>query len=263
MGGRRAGAPGAGGAIAVSGCLDNDPLNVVIAGGGALGAALLEALLQRPNLGQAAVLWRHTRPTVDDDRVTAVPFDATDSATIEAAAQTVAERMERVHLLFNAVGMLHGPGGQPEKRVCDLRAQALLDAFAVNAAPVPLLAQAFGRLLRHREPAVFASLSARVGSIGDNQLGGWYSYRASKAAQNMLLRTLAMEWRISHRNVTVVALHPGTVRSPLSAPFLSNNYRNRVHSPSEAAEHLLAVIKRLEPGDSGSFYDWRGQPVPW
>jgi NAD(P)-dependent dehydrogenase (short-subunit alcohol dehydrogenase family) len=105
------------------------------------------------------------------------------------------------------------------------------------------------------DPAALVSLAARVGSIEDNQLGGWYSYRASKVAYNMLLKTIASEWRISHRNVAVVALHPGTVYSRLSEPFLSERYKNRVLAPEECASSLLAVIGGLQLEDSGNFYD--------
>ena len=110
---------------------------------------------------------------------------------------------------------------------------------------------------------MLASLSARVGSIEDNQMGGWYSYRASKAAHNMLLKTLAREWRVSHKNVAVVALHPGTVQSRLSEPFVTARYRNRVLAGEESAEALLAVIGGLNAKDTGSFLDWQGKAIPW
>lgn len=126
-----------------------------------------------------------------------------------------------------------------------------------------MLAQGFSKTLRHDDPGILASLSARVGSIADNDMGGWYSYRASKAAHNMLLRTLSREWRISHRNVTVLALHPGTVASALSQPFVSPTYARRVLQPDECAAYLLQVLKERSTSDSGSFYDWRGEPIPW
>jgi NAD(P)-dependent dehydrogenase (short-subunit alcohol dehydrogenase family) len=117
--------------------------------------------------------------------------------------------------------------------------------------------------MRHPEPAVLASLSARVGSIEDNELGGWYSYRAAKAAQNMLLRTLSREWSLSHRNVSVVALHPGTVESALSAPFISKSYSKRVLTANESAAALITVIDTLRPEQSGEFFDWQGTRIPW
>ena len=179
------------------------------------------------------------------------------------AAAAASGLIERAHLLINTVGMLHSASQQPEKRLQSLKPQQLQQSFLINATLLPLLAQAFSKLLRHDEPALLASLSARVGSIEDNQTGGWYSYRASKAAHNMLLKTLALEWKVSHRNTTVVALHPGTVSSRLSKPFLTARYKKRVLTPPECAEALLGVISQLHPDNSGKFYDWQGQLIPW
>jgi NAD(P)-dependent dehydrogenase (short-subunit alcohol dehydrogenase family) len=246
-----------------SGPLQLKRMNAVIVGDGAIGAALLDALLEHPGLERVAILRRGTASLAGDHRVTPLSFDAEDPDSVAAAADAANDVLGRVHLLINTVGMLHGSRQQPEKRVRDVRPEALLHSFAINAVLLPLLAQSFGSLLRHDEPAVLASLSARVGSIEDNGLGGWYSYRASKAAHNMLLRTLAREWRVSHRNATVVALHPGTVDSRLSRPFLSSGYRNKVLTPGECADSLLGVIDSLGPEQSGSFYDWQGKPVPW
>ncbi|GAB2515079.1 hypothetical protein GCM10027188_17410 [Lysobacter humi (ex Lee et al. 2017)] len=135
--------------------------------------------------------------------------------------------------------------------------------FAVNAFAPILLAQALMPQLTHREPAVFASLSARVGSIGDNRAGGWYAYRASKAAQNQLMKTFAMEWtRRAPRSICLL-LHPGTVDTPLSAPFQARVPAGRLHAADAAAEHLLAVIAGCTPADTGRFLAWDGSDVPW
>jgi NAD(P)-dependent dehydrogenase (short-subunit alcohol dehydrogenase family) len=165
--------------------------------------------------------------------------------------------------MINTVGLLHSEQQQPEKRLRSLDPVNLQRSFAINAVLLPVLAREFGDLLRHDESSVFASLSARVGSIEDNELGGWYSYRASKAAHNMLLRTMAHEWRVSHPNVVMVALHPGTVRSRLSEPFLSPGYKNTVHTPAEAAECLLSLISGLTAESSGQFLDWQGKAIAW
>ncbi len=244
-------------------CLETSPLNAVIVGGGAIASALLEALLDRPNLAYAAVLSRKSRPGAGESRVSHFDIDAADWESIARAAEGVAREVSRVHLLINTAGVLHGPQHKPEKRLAEMKHEQLLRSFTVNASLLPAVAQAFSDLLRHDEPAILASLSARVGSIEDNQAGGWYSYRASKAAHNMLLKTLAREWRISHRNATVVALHPGTVQSPLSEPFISANYQHRVLTPAESAAHLLGVLSGLEPAQSGRFIDWQGEPIPW
>ena len=118
-------------------------------------------------------------------------------------------------------------------------------------------------LSAHAERAVFANLSARVGSIEDNRLGGWYAYRASKAAQNMYTRTLAIEWARSRRNVICVALHPGTTDTDLSRPFQGNVPEGKLFSVDRTVSQLLAVIDRLQPDDSGQFFAWDGERIPW
>jgi NAD(P)-dependent dehydrogenase (short-subunit alcohol dehydrogenase family) len=245
------------------GCLQLPQVNAVIVGNGAIGAALLDILLDHPGLNRIIVLGRVRKALVSDSRVSFHHLDAEQPDSIRRAAAATMQEFERCHLLINTVGMLHTDAYKPEKRLCDVSAESLHKSFAINAVFLPLLAQAFGPLLRHPEPAVFASLSARVGSIEDNRLGGWYSYRASKAAQNMLLRTLSLEWSHSHRKVSVVALHPGTVESALSAPFISRGYSNRVLTAKESAEALIEVIGELRPGQTGEFYDWQGKPVAW
>lgn len=244
-------------------CLKLDQFNVVIAGNGTIGSALLHNLLKREGLHRMVVLGRSPRPLSEDPRITYLTFDAGNPESVFAAAADVQQLLDRVHLLVNTVGLLHSGNQLPEKHLKAVRADHLQHSFQVNAALLPLLAQGFGKLLRHEAAAVFASLSARVGSIEDNQLGGWYSYRASKAAHNMLLKSVAREWRISHRNVTVAALHPGTVRSRLSEPFLTERHRHRILTPEECADALLDVIDTLSPRDSGCFLDWQGKPVPW
>jgi len=234
--------------------------NAMVVGEGAIGAALVDALLCCGNLESLVVLRRSSGDTRADPRLHYLPFDAGAS---DMPPSLEGLGLQRLHLLINTIGILHGPTMQPEKRLKDLELDNLQHAFTVNATVLPRLAQAYAPLLRHSEPALLASLSARVGSIEDNRLGGWYSYRASKAAHNMLLRTLAREWRVSHRNVTVTALHPGTVKSRLSEPFVTEGYRNRVLEPAESARSLIEVMASLGPGDSGSFYDWRGEPIPW
>lgn len=238
-------------------------VNVVIVGTGAIGTSLAQALLARPQTTRLFILHRGQAPALADHRVHCVAFDALQPDTIANAAKQVAGHCDRVHVLINTVGMLHSSSQRPEKRLAELEPDKLLHSLALNAVLFPLLAQAFSRLLRHEEPAILASLSARVGSLEDNKLGGWYSYRASKAAHNMLLLSLAREWRVSHRNVILLALHPGTVRSRLSEPFISANYPKRVLVPEESADALLRVMAACEAADSGIFLDWRGEHIPW
>jgi NAD(P)-dependent dehydrogenase (short-subunit alcohol dehydrogenase family) len=241
-----------------------EQFNVVIVGTGAIGSAMARDVLKRHQAARVVMLGRSNGDSPRDSRLTFVAFDASDPDSIVAGAAAVEKLFSRVHLLINTVGLLHSESQQPEKNLRAIRADNLQRSFQVNAILLPLLAQAFSRHLRHEEPAALVSLSARVGSIEDNKMGGWYGYRASKAAHNMLLKTLAREWRISHRNVTVVALHPGTVRSRLSQPFLNEkSYPKRILTPDESAQALLGIIEGLAPAESGSFLDWQGKAIPW
>jgi NAD(P)-dependent dehydrogenase (short-subunit alcohol dehydrogenase family) len=138
-----------------------------------------------------------------------------------------------------------------------------MEAFAVNGAGPLLLAKHLEPLLPRRERAVFASLSARVGSIGDNRLGGWYAYRASKAAQNMFIRTLAIELARRARGAICVALHPGTTDTELSRPFQGGVPESKLFTAERAVEQLLRVIDGLGPGDTGRFIAWNGERIPW
>jgi NAD(P)-dependent dehydrogenase (short-subunit alcohol dehydrogenase family) len=148
------------------------------------------------------------------------------------------------HLIVIATGMLSGPTGAPEKRLADLNAAHMAASFTINTIGPALALAHFSQLLPKNEPGVLAVLSAKVGSIGDNRLGGWYSYRASKAALNMLLKTASIEMARTHPKAVLAALHPGTVDSALSAPFRGAQIGRR---PTDAARDLLAVLDGLQP----------------
>jgi NAD(P)-dependent dehydrogenase (short-subunit alcohol dehydrogenase family) len=197
------------------------------------------------------------------DRVQLVSLDVADEASIAAAARHIRERVSELHLLVNVAGLLHEPGVAPEKRLEQVDDAALARLFAVNAAGPLLVVKHLAPLLMHERRAVVANLSARVGSIGDNRLGGWYGYRASKAAQNMLTKTLAIELGRRAPNVICVALHPGTVDTALSLPFQRGVPEGRLFSPDRAARQLLAIIDSLEPEDSGRFLAWDRTTIPW
>jgi len=163
--------------------------------------------------------------------------------------------------VIDATGFLHDERQSPEKTWRQIDSGKLARSFALNAiGPALIMEHVLPRLPRTGK-AVFATLSARVGSIGDNRLGGWYSYRASKAALNQLVRTAAVELARRAPDALCVALHPGTVATALSAPFAATGVE--VHSSAAAAGHLLAVVDQLPADANGGFFDWRGSPVPW
>ena len=228
--------------------------HALVVGQGGIGTALVEALRQQaPGLDVHGAGPRHGELRLD-------------LACDRSLAAFVAEHGERItplRLVLCTAGLLHGAELQPEKRLSQVRRGALERSFAVNAFGPLLLAQALEPLLQREQPVHFASLSARVGSIGDNQLGGWYAYRAAKAAQNQLLRTLAIEWRRRLPLATVTLLHPGTTATGLSEPFRGGVPPERLFSPQRAAEQLLTVLASQGPEQSGSFLAWDGQPIPW
>ena len=180
---------------------------------------------------------------------------------IETVAADVANRGMDVRLVIDATGVLDGDGCVAEKTWRQLDPAAMARAFAVNAIGPALLMKHFLPLLPHDGKCVFATLSARVGSIGDNRLGGWYSYRASKAALNQIVRTAAIELRRIRPDALCVALHPGTVATRLSARFAKSGLE--VQSPEMASKRILAVLDTLPPESSGEFFDQRGRPIAW
>jgi len=184
-------------------------------------------------------------------------FDLTQPDTIAASLGALDGPFDVVVM---ATGILAPPGGQPEKRLAAVTADGMAQVMAVNAIGPALVLGQVARLLPKASRAVVMVLSARVGSIGDNDLGGWHSYRASKAALNMILRGAAIEMVRSHPQAICVALHPGTVATPFTAGYAG---RHPTVAPEVAAEHLLAVIDGLTPADTGSFRDWRGDVVAW
>ena len=236
---------------------------LVFGAGGAIGGAFVEALRASPRCAEVVALSR--QPVPGDLRL-----DLEDEAGIAAAAESLRGRAP-FHLMLCATGALHLPDGDgalraPEKRLAEIDPATMARAFALNSIGPALLLKHFHDLLPVKERGLFAALSARVGSIGDNRLGGWYSYRASKAALNMILRTAAVEVARKRPLAVLAALHPGTVRSRLSAPFVTDAAApgKRLLEPAEAATHLLAVLDALPAdGASGSFHAWDGASVPW
>ncbi len=168
-----------------------------------------------------------------------------------------------LRLVFNCTGRLHGPELQPEKRLQQVERSPLEQQFGINAIAPILLAKAIEPLLVRDQPFHFASLSARVGSIGDNRTGGWYGYRAAKAAQNQLLRSLSIEWARRWPMATVSLLHPGTTDTNLSRPFQSFVAPDKLFSPKRAARQLVEVLLEQTPDQSGAFLAWDGQSIDW
>ena len=223
---------------------------LVVGSSGAIGSALVRALQANPRCAQVHALHRGSTPALD----------LGDEAGIAAAAAQVAAHGP-LHLVLCATGALHIDGRAPEKRLAELDPATMARAFAINAIGPALVIKHFHPLLVRHERSLLGVLSARVGSIGDNRLGGWYSYRTSKAALNQLLHTAAIEVVRQRPLAVLAALHPGTVVSALSAPIIGDA---EASTPDQAAARLLAVLDALPAeGASGGFHAWDGQPIPW
>lgn len=194
-----------------------------------------------------------------------VDMDVTEPADLARAAARVGAEVEALHLLINASGLLHDAarGIHPEKRLEDVDAEALMRVFQVNAFAPLLMTRHLLPVLARGERAVVANISARVGSIGDNRLGGWYAYRGSKAAQNMFTRGIAIECARRARSVICLALHPGTTDTALSGPFQARVPEGKLFSPAFSAACLLDIIDGATAEDSGGFFGWDGAPIAW
>jgi len=225
---------------------------VVIGASGGIGGALEAALIEE---GAFDIVHGFAR-----SRSGAQHIDVTDEASIAAAAAIVA-RGPTPTLVIVATGLLHEGEHGPEKSLKELDPAWLARIMAVNAIGPAIVAKHFLPLMPRAGKSVFAALSARVGSISDNKLGGWYGYRASKAALNMLIKTLAIEDKRRNDRGIVLALHPGTVDTGLSRPFQGNVQPGRLFDAERAALQLLDVIEELRPPDSGKIYDFEGQEI--
>lgn len=235
----------------------------VIGASGGIGGALAEALQDAAGVARVFTFSRR-RPPAAGARAFWQALDLEDETSIAEAAAAVKEQAGELHLVVVASGLLHDTQGlRPEKTWRSLDAAALQRAFAVNAIGPALVAKHFLPLLAKDRKSAFAALSARVGSIEDNHLGGWYAYRASKAALNMLLRSLAVELARQNRQALCVGLHPGTVDTALSKPFQSGVPQGRLFTPAKAAGRLLEVLDGLTPEDSGGLFAWDGRRIPF
>ena len=231
---------------------------VIIGASGGLGGAIASALI---NTGHWRVLgtYHRSEPQWQHPRMTWRHLDARIEQEIAALFSGIA----KIDLLINAIGILTSDHQGPEKTIRHFDAEHLMATFEINTTPILNLAKHTQSALKASDQPKIVALSARVGSIADNHLGGWYSYRCAKAALNMAVKTLAIEWQRSLPKATLIAYHPGTVRTALSEPFLNAGSTRVILSPEQAAAHCLAVIEDLSSADTGTFWDWQGQKIPW
>lgn len=224
---------------------------LVIGSTGGIGQAICSQLETDPDCEQVIGLSRSTDPSID----------LTDEASLEQAADLIGQKHGEIDVLIIATGVLMtSDGSSPEKAFSQIDISYSQQQFAINAIGPALVFKHFMPLLGRKGRKLVATLSARVGSIGDNGLGGWISYRASKAALNQITHTAAIELSRKNKESVCVALHPGTIETDLSRPLANGNF---THTPDECAENLLSVLNTLQPEQSGGFFDYSGASIVW
>lgn len=241
---------------------------LIIGAGRGIGYGLVRTLLSRPDVASVIATYRSESSYqallgIGDHRLQAVELDVTADNTIAALAQRLGQDLEVPDLVIHAAGILHEEHLQPEKSLRQCDRASLLRMFEVNSIGPLLVARSVIPRMAKQSTGHYAILSAMVGSIGDNRLGGWYGYRASKSAVNQFVRTLAIECRRSHPQLCISAIHPGTTDTGLSRPFQANVSEGKLYTPAQSAQRILDVVDSGVPEVSGRFMNWDGNPIPW
>ncbi|EGJ34007.1 MULTISPECIES: SDR family NAD(P)-dependent oxidoreductase [Moorena] len=249
----------------------NNANALIIGSSGGIGLAFVKQLLQDETFTKIYGSYRNRDSSSEliglennyPNRLVCLSMDITDELQVSEAVKQISVEIDKLHLVINCVGLLHDGSLQPEKSLKQINSEHLIRYFQVNSIGAVLLAKHLLPLFRHSDRSIFASISAKIGSIGDNQLGGWYGYRASKAALNMFMRTVAIEYSRKSPQTIVVTLHPGTTNTRLSKPFQKNVPADKLFPVERTVTQLLAVIEKLDKGDSGQFFSWDGSELPW
>ncbi len=243
---------------------------VVIGAGHGIGASLVKKILAQNDTVRVFATYNNPHKNqpllkLQKDyrtRLQIHQMDPTSESEIATFHSAVAIAVDRIELLINSVGFLHDGGIGPERSLKDVDAESLKKYFEVNSIPQLIIAKTFHSLFRHRAPSCMVAVSAKVGSIEDNNLGGWYGYRSSKAALNMFVKGIALEFQRRGCKSLVVAIHPGTTITELSKPFIEKT-RYQLHSSDETAINILNVIDGRSITETGSFFSWNGDTIPW
>ena len=238
---------------------------------GGIGSALVRHLLAEDStatiwaVGRRADAMQQLTDSLGEaaSRVRPCVLNPLEESDLQKMAETIHTEVGRLDMAIHTVGALSGPGLKAEKSLRDISLATLVESYSINTAAFLLLAKHVHRLFRHEKPSVFAAISAKVGSIADNQLGGWYSYRASKAALNMAVRNVALEYQRTGCKTTVLALHPGTTETTLSKPFIGGYPKDKLATPDKTASRLAKIVSEASIQQSGLFLDWDGTPLPW
>lgn len=244
---------------------------LVVGASQGIGLGFVQHLLQRSDIDKVYATYRTPETaasllTIADQQpqqLQCLRLDITQESQIADGCAQIQAADQHLHWAINCVGILHEGTLQPEKSLRHLNADQLMRYFQVNSIGAALLAKHLLPLFKHPDRSLLATISAKIGSIGDNHLGGWYGYRASKAALNMFMRTAALEYRRRSPHTIVVTLHPGTTDTQLSEPFQRNVPPEKLFSVDQTVTQLLTVLEGLDSDDSGQFFSWDGSRLPW
>ncbi|EGT3626911.1 SDR family oxidoreductase [Morganella morganii] len=232
---------------------------LIVGGSGGIGQAMVKQVQETYPDATVHATYRHHLP---QDRQNNIQWHKLD-VTNEAEIKQLSEQLTELDWLINCVGILHTQDKGPEKSLQSLDIAFFQHNLTLNTLPSVMLAKHFCHVLKQSDSARFAVISAKVGSISDNRLGGWYSYRASKAALNMFLKTLSIEWQRTMKHCVVLSLHPGTTDTPLSQPFQQSVPKGKLFTPEYVANCLLPIIANATPAQTGRFFAYDGTELPW
>lgn len=242
---------------------------LIVGGGHGIGLSLCKQLhKQYPNLTLYVTYSNKERakPLLEykHEKSIQVSVKVTEESEISGLCDKIKQEQGNhcLDFVINCTGFLHQANFGPEKSLKDINKAQLLEYFEVNSIVTPLLAKYLKPLFKQQSASCFAVLSAKVGSIGDNALGGWYGYRASKSALNMFLKNIAIEFKRHKMGTIVLTIHPGTTQTDLSSPFLEH-IQHKVWSPEDTAQHILEVMNDSTIEQSGQFFNWDGKSLPW
>ncbi len=230
--------------------MNKNNIAVVIGNSGSIGSAIEKELSDQG-----------FKNIIGFNRSSSPRLDLLNEETIAQSAQFIKDQNTPVSLVFDATGLLHDDNNMPEKTYKNIDQIFMRKNFEINVMGPALIMKYFLPLLDKEEKSIFASISAKVGSISDNRYGGWYSYRASKAALNQMIKTASIEMKMKNQNAICLAIHPGTVESKLSKPFQKNDLT--IQSPQESASNILKILFNSELSDTGTFYNWDGEKIEW
>lgn len=243
---------------------------IVFGAGHGIGHAMVQILLEKYKAETIYAVYRIDSKAKElkdlakkySSRLKLIQIDSTSDQDVHELAQSFTQKGLSFDLIINAIGILHDEQISPEKSLKSFHSDSFLKIIRVNTLPTILIAKYFEPLIDRCAPNAFIILSAKVGSIEDNKMGGWYSYRASKACLNMLIKNISIEFSRKKNNCLVLAIHPGTTKTQLSEPFIEKtNYI--LHSATETATNIFNVVSNTELSHTGKFYSWDGQELPW